>query len=316
MSTNKPIQKSSIDRREFLKVTGAAGITLALGTGLKAQASETPDPDSPEFKGMLIDTTMCIGCRACEQACNETNQLPKPEVDFSDTDVLEKFRDTTPNAYKVVNKYNNPTEPDKPIFVPKQCLHCNQPACASACLTKALEKTKDGPVIYNQGRCMGCRYCMVACPVEIPRFEYNSPAPYIQKCIFCYEKLKKGEAPACASTCPTGATKFGTRRELLEEARQRVYSNPKKYHNHIYGENEIGGTGVMYLSSVPFEKIGFKTNLGSKPYPQLTQGFLTAVPLVFVLWPSLLYGLNAVSKDKNKDNQHDDSHKKQESKHE
>lgn len=255
---------------------------------------------------MLIDTTACIGCRACEQACGEQNKLAEQPAEYWDDKTMDQPRDTTPDTYLVVNKYPNPADPSKPIFSRKQCMHCNQPACASACLVKGLEKTKEGPVNYDKTRCMGCRYCMIACPFDIPKFNYDSPTPVISKCVFCTSRLKNGEKPACADACPTGATLFGTRRELLEEAKKRIYTNPGKYHNKIYGENEVGGTGFMYLSSVPFEQIGMKKNIGSTPYPEDTLGFLFSVPLVDVLWPALLAGLYSISKGKDAENQKDE----------
>ena len=261
---------------------------------------------SIEFYGMLIDTTKCIGCRSCEEACNGQNGLPKPEVSFSSDSVFEKKRDTSPGAFTVLNRYPNEKNPDSPVFVRRQCLHCCQPACASACLTKAMEKTVEGPVIYNKDRCMGCRYCMIACPQDIPKFEYDSAFPYIRKCIFCYDRLKAGERPACVDACPENATIFGTRRELLEIARTRIYENPDKYVHHIYGEHEVGGSGTMYLSAVPFEKLGFRTDLGTKPYPEHTSGFLYGVPLVFVLWPSILIGLNYLAENGNKEKNHEE----------
>ena len=302
----------SIGRREFLKIAGLAGTGLAAGgVAAKARAALTgpaAGPPNPEFYGMLIDTTKCVGCRSCEEACNAQNKLPPQAKSFTDESVFDETRNTTPEIYTVLNKYPNAKEPDKPIFVRKQCLHCNQPACASACLVKALEKTKEGPVIYNKDRCMGCRYCMISCPFDMPKFEYNSALPYIKKCIFCFEKVKKGEQPACAEACPEGATKFGTRRELIEEARERIYTNPGKYYNKIYGEHEVGGTGMLYLSAVPFEKIGFRTDLGSTPYPEHTSGFLYGVPLVFVLWPSLLIGLNCIMDGRNEDKDKETTH--------
>ncbi|MGE5663424.1 MAG: 4Fe-4S dicluster domain-containing protein [Deltaproteobacteria bacterium] len=288
----------SLNRRDFLKIAGAAGACLAGSKAGKAHAAAAVG-DGREFYGMLIDTTKCIGCRACEEACNEKNGLPKPEVSFSSESVFEQKREPTPEAYTVVNRFANEKEPDKPVFARKQCLHCNQPACASACLVKALEKTKDGPVIYNKDRCMGCRYCMIACPFDIPKYEYNSALPYVKKCQFCFDRVKNGEQPACAEACPEGATLFGKKRELVDIARQRVYQNPDKYVHHIYGEHEVGGTGWLYLSSVPFEKLGFRTDLGTTPYPEHTSGFLYGVPLVFVLWPSLLVGLNYLTNGKN-----------------
>ncbi len=286
----------TISRRNFLKVAGATGGALLAGARKPALAQQTSE-GGVEFNGMLIDTTKCIGCRACEEACNAANKLPKPEVSFSNEGVFESHRDPTPDAFTVVNRFPNEKEPDKPIFVRKQCMHCNQPACASACLTKAMEKTREAAVIYNEKRCMGCRYCMVACPFDIPKFQYNSATPFVKKCIFCNERQMRGEQPACSEACPTGATLFGKKRELLEIARARVAAEPDKYVQHIYGEHEVGGTGWLYLFGAAPEKLGLRTNLGTTPYPELTSGFLYGVPLVFVLWPSLLIGLNYLIKE-------------------
>jgi len=187
----------TISRRNFLKVAGAAGGALLAGGRKPAQATTAPqaDPKGMEFYGMLIDTTKCIGCRSCEEACNEKNRLPKPKVSFSSDGVFEKKRDTTPEAFTVLNKYPNPKDPDKPIFVRKQCMHCNQPACATACLVKALEKTPEGPVKYNKDRCMGCRYCMVSCPFDAPKYEYNSALPYLKKCVSASIGSRTGSSP-------------------------------------------------------------------------------------------------------------------------
>ena len=288
----------TISRRNFLKVAGAAGGALLAGGRNPAQAAAPQTSEGGvEFNGMLIDTTKCIGCRACEEACNEANHLPKPKIPFSTESVFEQKRDTTPDVFTVVNRFPNEKKPDTPIFVRTQCMHCNQPACASACLCRAMEKTKEAAVIYHKGRCMGCRYCMIACPFDVPKFEYNSPTPYVWKCIFCYERQQKGEQPGCSEACPTGATLFGKKRDLLETARARIYAEPDRYIHHLYGEHEVGGTGWLFLTGQPEETLGLRNNLGTTPYPELTSGFLYGVPLVFVLWPSLLIGLNYLIKD-------------------
>ena len=286
-----------INRRNFLKVAGAAGGILLAGGANPARSAQTPG-SSMEFCGLLLDTTKCIGCRACEEACNAKWSLPKPEVPFSSESVFEKKRDTTPEAYLVVNRVQNEKSPEKPIFVRKQCMHCTEPSCVSACLCKAMEKIPEGPTVYHKDRCMGCRYCMVSCPFDIPKFQYDSPSPFVQKCIGCYDRVVKGEQTACADACPTGATLFGKRRDLIEEAKKRIYQNPDRYYPHIYGEHEVGGTGYMYLSAVPFEKLAFRTDLGTKNYPGLTSGFLSSVPLVDILWPAVLFGFNYLISDK------------------
>src|SRR4030042_370508 len=260
----------TISRRDFLKVAGAAGGIPLAGGAKSARTAQTPNTSGggAEFNGMLIDTTKCIGCRACEEACNEANKLPKPTVSFSTESVFEEKRETTPDAYVVVNRFPNGKNPDKPVFVRRQCMHCTEPSCASACLCKAMEKMPEGPTVYHTDRCMGCRYCMISCPFDIPKFEFNSPSPFVKKCIGCYDRVARGEQTACAEACPEGATLLGTRRDLIEEAKKRIYQNPDRYYPHIYGEHEVGGTGYMYLSAVPFEKIAFRTDLGTKNYPE------------------------------------------------
>ena len=290
-----------IQRRDFLKIAGAAGCALLSGGARTADAAKVSDV---ELNGMLIDSTKCIGCRACEEACNAANALPKPEVSFSSEQVFETTRDTGTGAFTVVNRFPNPVDPERPVFVRKQCNHCNQPACATACLVKALEKHPEGPVVYNKDRCMGCRYCMISCPFDVPKYEYDSAMPYVRKCVFCHERVRKGEQPACSEACPEGATLFGKRRELMEIARERIYKNPDRYHPRIYGEHEAGGTAWLFLSGVPFEQVGFRGDIGSKSYPEMTTGFLYAVPHIFILWPTFLFGLSYLSKRGGKEDGH------------
>ncbi|MCU0639890.1 MAG: 4Fe-4S dicluster domain-containing protein, partial [Candidatus Krumholzibacteria bacterium] len=203
----------------------------------------------------------------------------------------------------VVNEYNTSKGPQ---YMKVQCMHCNEPACVAACLTQAMYKTEDGPVIWRGEKCMGCRYCMVSCPFDIPKFEYHSANPQIQKCTMCFEKLQNGELPACVENCPNEALMFGTRRELIREARKRIVENPDVYVDHIYGEKEAGGTGWLYLSAVPFEEMGMKTNLQKASYPALTKTFLYSVPTVFVLVPALLLGIHQATKTNSTQKEADD----------
>ncbi len=284
-----------MNRRRFLGVAGAAAATAAVSKvveGKETIRTKRPSPEEEkEFVGILVDTTRCIGCRQCEVACAEAHGLPVPDV--AKDKALEKHREPTTKQWTVVNRFK--TEKGT-VFVKKQCMHCGQPACAAACPTNAMEKTHEGPVIWHGDRCMGCRYCMVACPFEIPKFEYDSPNPRIQKCIMCYDRLEEGKQPACVEACPADALQFGTKRELMEIARTRIYRNPDKYVHHIYGEYEAGGTDWIYLSAVPFDQIGFRTDLGEETYPDYTREFLYAVPLVFLGFPTLLYGLSELTK--------------------
>jgi len=275
-----------MDRRNFLKMIGAIGATL---TTKNLKAEETNDPE--EFVGVLTDTTRCIGCRACEQACAEEHGFEVPDVE--NDNALEKIRTTSETQWTVVNRYE--TEQGE-VFVKQQCMHCWQPACASACLTNAMYKTKEGPVIWRGSKCLGCRYCMAACPFDIPKYEYDNWNPKVQKCNMCWERLQEGKKPACVEACPTDALMFGKKRELMEIARVRIYHHPTKYVHKIYGEYEVGGTGWLYLSAVPFDQIGFRTDLGTTPYPEYTREFLYAVPLVLFGAPALLLGLNQLSK--------------------
>jgi Fe-S-cluster-containing dehydrogenase component len=273
-----------MNRRDFLK-TSAIGLVGLFGSKKEAFASS-----KQEFYGMLVDTTMCIGCRSCEKACASANGLTNPDTE--DKSVFNEIRDTGIDSFTVVNKFKID---NKEVFVKKQCMHCNQPACTSACLVKAMLKTKEGPVIWREN-CMGCRYCMIACPFDIPKFEYNSLNPRIRKCIFCFERIKKGKEPACSNICPQEALLFGKRRDLIEIANERIYKNPDKYIHHIYGENEAGGTGWLYLSSVGFEKLAFPRDVGTTPYPEYAREFLYAVALIFLLWPPFLLALNKATK--------------------
>jgi len=280
-----------INRRSFLKVLGGGMAGAALGSSLlpgKPRAAEIVK--AKQFSGVLVDTTRCVGCRSCEEACASAHHMTI--LDINDQSVFDKPRNTTVGQWTVVNRYQ--TEKGE-VFVKKQCMHCNQPGCVSACLVNAMQKREEGPVTWDTN-CMGCRYCMPSCPFEIPKFEYQSSAPRIQKCNLCWERLRHGEKPACVEACPEQALFFATRKELIEEANKRIYQKPGDYIHHIYGEHEVGGTGYLYLSKVPFEQIGFRTDLGTTAYPEFTKGFLYSVPLVLLLWPAFLIGVNTLTK--------------------
>jgi Fe-S-cluster-containing dehydrogenase component len=277
---------------------GAAGIT-ALGS----PAGATPR----HFKGyaqslcVLHDITLCIGCRSCETGCNKVNELPPPAVPFTDLSVLDKKRRTTAKTYTVVNKYLASGQEKKPIFFKTQCNHCLEPACASACFVRAFTKTKEGSVTYDSSVCVGCRYCMIACPFEIPTYEYDEPlTPRIMKCTLCHPRIVQGLLPGCVEACPTEALSFGKREDMIKLARERINKYPGRYVDHIYGEHEMGGTNWLYLSGIPFGAVGMREDLGITPAPELTSGALATVPMVAALWPALLTGIYAISKRREK----------------
>jgi formate dehydrogenase iron-sulfur subunit len=224
---------------------------------------------------ILTDLTMCAGCKACTWACKEVNGLSREDggVRLSAT------------TYTAVEKRAG-------LNVKRQCMHCEEPACASACPVGALYKSKAGPVLYDVDKCIGCRYCMIGCQFQIPTYEWHSNVPRVQKCIFCAEKrLAKGLQPACTAACPTGATKFGNREALIEEAHARIAQSPGRYIDHVYGENEVGGTSVLYLSSMSFQDLGFRPTEKWEAYPKLTWEVLSKLPNVVSVAAVTLGGL-------------------------
>ena len=265
-----------VSRRGFLRAAGiVGGATIATGLFGKETAYAVEDfPGYPDRFGSLTDVTLCIGCRMCETACAKANGLPTPSAA---PEVFDTMRRPSATALTVANRYTIP-ELDKPVYRKMQCMHCNEPACASACLVGALKKTPEGAVVYNEDICIGCRYCMVACPFSVLAYDYNSPlTPAVHKCTLCHARIaKEGGATACSTACPTKATIYGKRSDLLKIAHDRIKENPGKYMNTVYGEYEAGGTSWLYLSAVPYEKLGLPGNLGRTPYPEYTRDFLLA----------------------------------------
>jgi Fe-S-cluster-containing dehydrogenase component len=275
-----------MDRRGFLKTSVLVAGTTVAGKTLNAQEKKSPE----EFVGILVDTTRCIGCRACEVACAVEHDMFVPDV--LNDGALEKRRKTSEKQWTIVNKYD--TEKGE-VFVKSQCMHCYQAACSTACPTEAMKQTQQGPTIWRGNKCIGCRYCMISCPFDMVKYEFNDWNPKVQKCTMCFERLAEGEKPACVAACPTDALIFGTRVKNLEIARHRIYSHPDQYVHHIYGETEVGGTGYIYLSAVPFDQLGFPTDVGNTAYPEYTKEFLYSVPMVLFGAPAFLLGLNALA---------------------
>ncbi|MGI6225501.1 MAG: 4Fe-4S dicluster domain-containing protein [Peptococcales bacterium] len=243
-------------------------------------------------KGVLVDITKCVGCGSCTVACkmynglkyddNAPNQGEAPKGDSNNWTTL---------SYHKVNKEGKEVW----RFVKEQCLHCEEPACVSVCFSKAFIKTEEGPVVYNPKLCVGCRYCMIACPFEVPKYQWEKTLPLVTKCQMCASKVTKGEAPACVGVCPTNAIMFGEKDQLIAEARKTINSD-SKYVNHIYGETEAGGTNWLYISDVPFEELGMRTNIPKVPIPSYTHNFLKWTPAIFLGGGALFTALNVYTK--------------------
>jgi formate dehydrogenase iron-sulfur subunit len=228
-------------------------------------------------KALLYDATICIGCKQCEQACAAQNKLA-----YDDAIAAEQIQ--SDHKMTVVL-----TRGDK--FMRRLCMNCNDPSCASVCPVGAIQKTALGPVTYDASKCMGCRYCMVACPFSVPKYEWGKLVPKVQKCTMCPDRVSQGKMTACAEICPTGATKFGERDELIAEAQKRIRDNPGNYVNHIYGLEEVGGTSVLLLSAVSFETFGYRSNLSKDPMPMLTYRVLSHIPDFVPLGGMVLGGI-------------------------
>lgn len=227
-------------------------------------------------KAMLIDITKCIGCRSCQVACKSWNELDSEETSF--TNNITNPPQMSGQTMTVVD-FVDVKKDDKPAwrFIKRMCMHCLEPACLSACFAKAFSIEEGGAVIYDKRTCVGCRYCFLACPWWIPKYEWERVFPGIVKCRFCVDLLEAGKIPACVSSCPT-AIEFGDRDEMLKIARERIKKEPNKYIDHIYGEKEAGGTKVLYLSDVPFEELGLPMDVPNEALGNITWDALSKVP--------------------------------------
>jgi len=273
---------NTLDRRRFLQgLLCGTGLSVISPSSFAADPGNIPIADTPS---VLVDVTRCIGCRACMRACKIANDLP------NDTDLSVGFpvawerQELRFDQWTVVNPETGPGTDgiDVTRNVKRQCMHCLQPTCVSVCPVGALTKSELGPILYNEDRCIGCRYCIMACPFDVPKYEWHSGlSPVVGKCQFCTRKrLSQGQLPGCVEACPTGALKFGRREALLFEAKARIATHPEKYINHIYGEKEAGGTAWLYMADVPFENLGFKSTMETAPMPPLTWDVLSKIPIL------------------------------------
>lgn len=246
------------------------------------------------MKAILTDITKCVGCYRCVKACKKINELPADKPRFWQKNDGLSARNWTSVLHD--GKYN----------IRKHCQHCIEPNCVAVCPVGALYKTETGAVIYDSAKCLGCRYCMMACPYGIPRYDWDCTVPYIKKCIMCYENIKNGmiEQPACVSACPVNATIYGEREDLLSIAKQRIKDNPSLYMNHVYGEKEVGGTNVLYITAkdCPLDFLYYYNKrvdknvklLGqpdiNKPLPLTTKLAMESVPFAFLGMGAIMSG--------------------------
>lgn len=286
-------------RRDFLKAAAGGAAALCGAGSAEARPNKQPLEDAI---GILYDASLCVGCKACVRVCKEINGLP-PVTQGEDVQ-YDASRGVSGSTYNVIKVYKNGTsevkdrEIDGFSFAKKSCMHCVDPGCVSSCPVSAMTKHPvTGIVQYNPDTCIGCRNCMVACPFSIPQYEYQDAMGQIQKCFFCnqagVDRISQGLLPGCADVCPTGATLFGTRKDLLAEAKRRLAAKPGEtytyprgrvtdklhthekaapaYQQHIYGEHEVGGTQVMHIAGVPLKKLGMP-ELPERSYASIAEG--------------------------------------------
>jgi formate dehydrogenase iron-sulfur subunit len=280
------------NRRNFFKTAGL--LTAAISSIPTKSAKAGPENILSEDRmGVLVDTTTCIGCRQCEWACKSSHNMPSGNIDsYDDNSVFNKMRRPDDTTLTVINQYKNKTNKNLPINVKVQCMHCDHPACVSACIVGAFSKGANGAVVWDTGKCIGCRYCMVACPFQIPAFQYEEAlSPDILKCDLCFDRTKDGKLPACVDICPVEAIVYGTRSDLIKVARERIRLYPERYVNHIYGETEVGGTSWLYLAGQEFASLGFP-KLNEKPAPGVSESIQHGIFAYFVP-PASLYALLA-----------------------
>jgi formate dehydrogenase iron-sulfur subunit len=237
--------------------------------------------DYTKTRAFLIDTTKCTGCRGCQVACKQWNQLKGEKTVFFSGEGYQNPPQMSEYTFtRVKFKDYEKNGQHEFAFYKEMCMHCNDPACASVCPVGAFHKTAEGPVVYDAKKCIGCRFCMVACPFGVPKYEWSKAFPLVKKCTGCYSRLKEGLHPACATACPTAIT-YGSRGELLKEAEKRIAARPGRYYKTIYGKEEAGGTSVLYLTQQPLDELGFRP-VTKRALPSYTWQALRFVPGVFL----------------------------------
>lgn len=245
-------------------------------------------------KAVLVDLVRCMGCRACQVACKAWNDNPG-EVTLC-LGCYDNPPDLSADTWSIM-RFNELEEGGRLhwVFTKRQCMHCEDPGCVSACIVGAFRKLDNGAVVYDDKKCIGCRYCMMACPFRVPKFEWDTPLPLIRKCNFCADRQAEGLEPACVKACPTDALVYGDRETLVAEAHARIAARPGKYVDYVYGEHEVGGTSWMYISPVLFEKLGFPT-VSTEPVTTASETAMIATPGVIVGAAAILSGIYWITK--------------------
>jgi Fe-S-cluster-containing dehydrogenase component len=311
----------TISRRGFLK--GVAGGGLLLASGIPPANATMSKELPPHAVGILYDATLCVGCKSCMVNCKAQNSVPGGALYSKgmtappyETDgikgnegIWDAPQELSGKTLNIVKVYKNGTCENKDTaingyaFFKQQCLHCISPACASVCPAGAFRKDpENGAVYYLASKCIGCRYCQLACPFGVPRYEWESAWPEVRKCQLCNHRIKEGKYSACAESCPTGATIFGKVIDLRNEARYRLSLKPgteyefplqtvdskektrrpiAKYFDGVYGLTEAGGTQNIMLSGVSFDLLGFRKNVAKFDLPSLTWAYIAKIPWVF-----------------------------------
>ncbi len=290
-------------RRNFFK-TGAVISTTALAATVKPEAAPK-NILSEDRMGVLVDVTVCIGCRSCEWACKTAHDIPAGNVhDYHVREIFQMFRRPDNDSYTVINEFPNQDNELLPINVKYQCMHCDKPACVSACIVGAFTKEENGSVIWDTDKCIGCRYCMVACPFQVPTFDYHKALkPDIHKCDFCYNRTREGLLPACVEICPVEALVYGPRSEVIRLAHHRISRNPDKYLDHIYGEQEVGGTSWVYISAVDYQTLKLPKH-GTKTAPGVSESIQHGIfayfvpPLALYAWLGGIMWVNKRKKER------------------
>lgn len=300
-------------RREFLRTAGLVSALTLIGSET-ALASEGVVAN-PNAVGMLYDSTLCVGCKACVTSCKRVNDMDAAPAPFDNDRIWDAPSDLDWRTRNIIKLHKE--EDGTFAYVKRQCMHCVKPACVSACPVAAMQHDERGIVVYDKNICIGCRYCQVACPFTIPKFEWPEALPKIVKCDLCkHTNLKQKGLPACCETCPTQAVIFGKRTDLLTEAKRRINLHPEKYENAVYGEKEIGGTNVLYLApaNIEFEDLGLPT-LPEESFAAASEKVQHTIYKGFIA-PVALYGFLALvalkNKNRLKDNHQADKHEEKE----